>query len=78
MAKKEKPMKVYLLYYDTNSGASEEWNLFYTPCEVLLSPKKRQERIDYIKTNTSFDGDFHEEDKEVKDADITAEVGDLE
>lgn len=34
---------IYLLYYDTDSGAREEWNTFYTPCEVFLDPAQRQE-----------------------------------
>mgnify|MGYP003705537347 CR=1 FL=1 len=61
-------MKLYLLYYDTDYGAREEWNTFYTPCEVFDSAKKRQERIDFIKQQVNEDGDpvgyeFHTVDK---------------
>ena len=43
-------MKLYLLYYDTDgSGAREEWSVFYTPCEIFLTPEQRQARIDFIK-----------------------------
>ncbi len=41
--------KVYLLFYDTDTGASEEQNTFYTPCEVFTNPEDREERIEYIK-----------------------------
>jgi hypothetical protein len=41
--------KVYLLFYDTDTGAREEWNTFYTPCEVFITPEDREERIKYIK-----------------------------
>ena len=50
-------MKVYLLYYDTNMGSREEWNTFYTPVEVFDSAKKRQDRIDFIKSQVDEDGD---------------------
>jgi len=60
-------MKLYLLYYDTNHGSREEWNTFYTPCEVFDSAKKRQDRIDFIKSQVDEDGEpvayeFHEVD----------------
>ena len=60
-------MKLYLLYYDTDSGSREEWNTFYTPCEVFDSAKKRQARIDFIKAQVDEDGDpvkheFHKVD----------------
>ena len=43
-------MKLYLLYYDTDgSGAREEWSVFYTPCEIFLTPEQRQARIDFIR-----------------------------
>ena len=43
-------MKLYLLYYDTDgSGAREEWSVFYTPCEIFLTPEQRQARIDFSK-----------------------------
>jgi hypothetical protein len=60
-------MKLYLLYYDTNHGSREEWNTFYTPCEIFDSTEKRQARIDFIKAQVDEDGEpvayeFHEED----------------
>ena len=60
-------MKLYLLYYDTDSGSREEWNTFYTPVEVFDSAKKRQARIDFIKAQVDEDGDpvryeFHKVD----------------
>ena len=63
-------MKVYLLYYDTDYGSREEWNTFYTPCEVFDSPEKRQARIDFIKQQVDEDGEpvdygFHEEDLDI-------------
>lgn len=49
-------MKLYLLYYDTDMGSREEWNTFYTPCEVFDTPEKRQARIDFIKQQADEDG----------------------
>jgi hypothetical protein len=70
-----RPMKVYLLYYDNDdTGAREERNVFYTPCEVYLSPEDRQKRIDFIKTKTNFKGSVYTEDKEVNDGNINADV----
>jgi len=43
---------VYLLYYDTDYGSREEWNTFYTPCEVFATEEHRQRRIDFIKANS--------------------------
>ena len=51
-------MKLYLLYYDTDgSGAREEWSVFYTPCEIFLTPEQRQARIDFIRQQVDEDGD---------------------
>ena len=50
-------MKLYLLYFDTDTGAREEWNTFYTPCEVFVSEEKRQARIDFIKQQVDEDGE---------------------
>ena len=63
-------MKLYLLYYDTDYGNREEWNTFYTPCEVFDSVAKRQARIDFIKSQVDEDGEpveygFHEVDTEI-------------
>lgn len=60
-------MKLYLLYYDTDMGEREEWNTFYTPCEVFDSAEKRQDRIDFIKAQVDQDGEpvnygYHEVD----------------
>ena len=60
-------MKLYLLYYDTDMGSREEWNTFYTPCEVFDSAKKRQDRIKFIKAQVDEDGEpvayeFHKVD----------------
>lgn len=61
-------MKVYLLYYDCNSGSREEWNTFYTPCEVFASDAERKARIDVIKAeSTDYNDDecFYTEDKTI-------------
>lgn len=50
-------MKVYLLYYDTDLGSREEWNTFYTPCEVFDSDVKREERIEFIESQVDQDGE---------------------
>lgn len=51
-------MKVYLLFYDTDYGSREEWNTFYTPCEVFDSDEKRQQRIDFINQQVDEDGEL--------------------
>jgi len=58
-------MKLYILYYDSDYGSREEWNTFYTPCEIFDSEQKRQTRIDFIKSQVDQDGEptayeFHE------------------
>jgi hypothetical protein len=61
-------MKVYLLYYDTDLGSREEWNTFYTPCEVFDSAEKRQDRIDVIQaqsTDYKDDDSFHKVDLDI-------------
>jgi len=50
-------MKLYILYYDSDYGSREEWNTFYTPCEVFDSEEKRQCRIDFIKSQVDQDGE---------------------
>ena len=65
-------MKLYLLYYDNDSGDRENWNTFYTPVEVFLSEKERQDRIDAIKSQSedyTDDDCFHTVDKVVMTAD---------
>ncbi len=61
-------MKVYLLYYDTDYGSREEWNTFYTPCEVFATDAERQARIDVIKLQSedyTDDDRFYKVDKDV-------------
>lgn len=52
-------MKLYLLYYDHDYGDRENWNTFYTPCEVFDSAEKRQARIDVIQAQSE---DYKEDD----------------
>jgi hypothetical protein len=63
-------MKIYLLYYDHDYGDRENWNTFYTPCEVFDSEEKRQARIDFIRAQVDEEGEpvdyeFHEVDTEL-------------
>lgn len=59
-------MKLFLLYYDTDYGCREEWNTFYTPVEVFLSDKERDERIELIKSKSSeYTDDDHFYKKDV-------------
>ena len=48
---------VFVLNYDTDYGASEEWNTFYTPTEIFSSHQKRQARINELKKAVDEDGD---------------------
>lgn len=41
-------MSVYLLFYDTNSGAREEWNIFYTSVEAFPTAEARSLRHDWL------------------------------
>lgn len=47
-------MKLYLLFYDKDTGAREEWNTFYTPVEVFTTPHKRADREQQVK-DAGFD-----------------------
>ncbi len=43
--------KAYLVYYDSNDMCSrEEWNVFYTPCEVFLDKSLADKRVKFLKT----------------------------
>lgn len=62
------PATIYLLFYDTDYGSREEWNTFYTPCEVFLSSEDRETRITYLSNLTDDNGDpcnyiFHKIDR---------------
>lgn len=35
---------IYLLHYDHDTGAREEWNTFYTPCEAFAKKIDRDNR----------------------------------
>lgn len=35
---------IYLLFYDTDTGAKEEWNTFYTPCLAFESEALRDQK----------------------------------
>ena len=59
-------MKVYLLFYDEDgTGTREEWNVFYTPCEVFPLAQTRKDRIAYIKSKYP-ELQFHAEDLELQ------------
>ena len=62
------PDTIYLLFYDTDFGSRDEWNTFYTPCEVFLSSEDRETRITYLSTLCDDHGDpcnyiFHKIDR---------------
>ena len=57
-------MKAYLLFYDTDFGSREEWNTFYTPCEMFATAAARQARIDHIQKECPGRFEFHELDVE--------------
>ena len=50
-------MKLYILNYDTDTGAREEWNTFYTPCEVFSTEELREARIAFLTQELDEDGD---------------------
>lgn len=50
-------MTLYLLYYDTNEGDREEWNVFYTPCEIYSTEQLRQDRITVLEGAVDEEGD---------------------
>jgi hypothetical protein len=71
-------MKLYLLYYDHDYGDRENWNTFYTPCEVFDSAEKRQARIGFIEQQVNEDGepldyDFYEVDTELMTDELAKE-----
>jgi hypothetical protein len=61
---------IYLLFHDRDTGAREEWNTFYTPCEVFTTEAARQARRDFLGEKYKDLGiDFH-----TLDLDITTNV----
>ena len=62
--------KVYLLFYDTDTGTTEEWDVCHTPCEVFTNPEDREKRIEYIKKfdkqlNNTYEYEFHKDEVDV-------------
>jgi hypothetical protein len=58
--------KVYVLFYDVDYGDRENWNTFYTPCEVFADAETRRGRIDFVKSKVDDeDFDFHTLDIDV-------------
>lgn len=56
---------IYLLFHDRDTGAREEWNTFYTPCEAFATREERQARRDFLSQKYADLGiDFHELDPE--------------
>lgn len=43
---------LYMLQYDVDYGDRENWNTFYTPCEVFDSAEARMKRVEYIMANS--------------------------
>lgn len=39
---------IYLLFYGTDTGASEDWQVFYTPAEVFRTKEERDARIKFL------------------------------
>lgn len=56
---------IYLLFHDLDTGAREEWNTFYTPCEAFATKAERQARRDFLSKKYADLGiDFHTLDLE--------------
>jgi hypothetical protein len=57
-------MKLYILFADEDTGASEDWTVFKTGAEAFDSAEKRAERKQWILDNYSGDNpsevDFYE------------------
>lgn len=57
-------MKLYILFADEDTGASEDWTVFKTGAEAFDSAEKRAERKQWILDNYSGDDpsevDFYE------------------
>lgn len=61
--------KVYVLFYDTDEGDRENWNTFYTPCEVFADAATREARKNFVTTNLKGeDIEFHELDLDLNTA----------
>ena len=64
-------MFVYLLFYDTDEGNREDWNVFYTACEAFSTPELRAARQTVLEgedPNLEFHTEDLEIDKEQTDA----------
>jgi len=55
---------IYLLFYDTDTGAREEWNTFYTPCLAFESEALRDQKEAELASDTSLS--FYTLDLEVE------------
>lgn len=66
-------MKVFVLFYDHDGGDREEWNTFYTPCEVFSSVEKREARKVELTRKNDEDEEppllFHEIETEMDNPD---------
>lgn len=51
---------LYMLQYDVDYGDRENWNVFYTPCEVFDSAEARMKRVEYIMANSDEYVDLEE------------------
>lgn len=58
-------MKLYLLYYDEDSGGREDWSVFYCTPEIFLDAKTRAERKKIVKAKCKR-LEFHEIDLETE------------
>jgi len=59
-------MKIYLLYYDKDTGSREEWSVFYTPCEAFKNEAERNVRKRVLQS-TEPELEFHFDTLEMED-----------
>ena len=62
-------MIVYVLQFDDDTGAREDWNVFYTPMEIFDTKAERDQRIADIK---AYDPSQEFEETDVTLGDVAA------
>ena len=57
--------KLYIVFYDCDSGDREDWNVFYTPFEIFEDPVLFKQRCRHLKSTLGQDYDLHTEEVEL-------------
>lgn len=62
---------IYLLFYDTDRGDREEWNVFYTPVEAFSTTAERDARMAFLRDAVDEDDEPCNYEFETRDIEFT-------